>query len=486
MSQSDESTLLLQPVIVPDLLEDIPGGESNLLPASAARRPLLVTVPKWLISDPSEEEPETVELEWDGQLIDSRRWTVPVREEDLDFEVPLARLVEGRHSLTYWVTLGNEATEASEPLTLYIDKTAPVLGGERGRLEIVEDAEQIEREGLTARYLERHLDRLRTRIPDYEAPMPGDVITWYWGASADDSERVDSRTLDADDIAQPLFIDFQGQLIRESKDGQRYAYYEIEDRAGNLSAQARSLEIVVNAQPIPRDLDWVEIPQATGSGPDLTLSMNAFVEPLLVEIPETARLFPDEKVTLTWGDPGDYGYFSTSEPQPGSERHFLIPVKNLLAYSHRTVVVGYQVADGVDTFPSTARNLSVSPLSQYLPQVQLQGTEGNGFSLGPAPALIPVRLATWTWIAVGQQVRITITGVLQSGGDAQPYLVLEAHAVTPAEVNQGIGMTGGVTVPKTYLAQLRRNHTFTLHVAVSFDAGTTWIDFPTYSPMLKD
>ncbi|MFO3724591.1 hypothetical protein [Pseudomonas sp. HLMP] len=485
MRQSDESLLLLKPVIVPDLLEDIPGGEPNLLPVRAVRRPLLVSVPKWLISDPSEEEPETLELQWDDQFLDSRCWTVPVREEDLDFEVPVEKLVEGRHSLTYRVTLGNEGTEASEPLTLYIDKTAPALGGQRGRLEIVEDAEQIERDGLTARYLERHQDRLRTRVPDYETPMPGDIITWYWGASADDSERVDSRTLNVDDIAQPLFIDFQGQMIRERQDGQRYAYYEIEDRAGNLSAQARSLEMGVNAQPIPRDLGWVEIPQATGAGPDLTLSMNAFVEPLLVEIPETARLFPDETVTVTWGDPGDYGYFSTAEPQPGTERHFLIPVKSLLAYSRQTVVVGYHVFDGVDTFPSAARNLAVSPLSEHLPQVQLQGADGNGFSLGPAPALVPVRLGIWSWMAAGQQVRITITGVLQSGGDAQPYPVLEAHVVTPGEVSQGIGMNDSVTVPKTYLAQLRRNHTFTLHVGVSFDAGKTWVDFPTYSPMLK-
>jgi len=475
----------LEPVVVTDLLPDIEGGESNLLPVRATRRPLPYTVPMWKISDPGEDRPELLVVQWDGQTIEEKTWTTPVRPEDLELQVPVEKLGEGRHTLEYAVTLGNDETDDSEVLSLFVDKTAPVLGGQRGRLEIVEDAQEVERDGLTARYLERHEDRLRTLVPAYDNPGPGDIITWYWGEKPDDSEQIDSLTLTKDDYLLPIHIDFQGEMIRQAKDGLRYAYYDIEDRAGNLSNLARSLELDVKAQPIPRQFDWVEIDQAEGTGAELSLLLNDYVDPLLVEVPSSAQLFPDEVVTVIWGEPADYGFFTTSEAYPGTERYFEIPMKHVLAYSKRSLVVRYEVSDGHDVFPSGLRKLSLTPFTEKLPTVKLDGADSNGFSLGPAPDKVPVSLEVWKGIAVGQRVNIFVTGVLQSGGDAVPYDVLKIHAVTTAQARQGIGANKDVTVPKAFLATLKRNEPFTLHVEISFDDGATWVDFPRYSPTLR-
>lgn len=479
-------TFALKPVVVIDLLPDIDGGEPNLLPSRATRRPLPVTIPMWLVSNPSEEDPEWLVVRWDGQPFEDKTWTTPVQPADLELEVPVALLGEGRHTLAYEVTLGNEETCFSEKLSLFIDKTAPVLGGQRGRLELVEDPDEVERDGLTARYLERHGDRLRTLVPAYDSPLPGDIITWYWGEKPDDSEPVANRTLTKNDYLLPVHIDFQGEPIRQSKDGLRYAYYEIEDRAGNLSSLARSLELDVKAQPIPRQFEWVEIAQATGSGGELALKLDEYIEPLLVAVPGSAKWFPDETVTVFWGAPEDYGYYSTSEAHPGTDRSYAIPEKHVLAYSKRTLVVRYEVSDGVDVFRSADSNLKVTEFDQGgLPVVALEGADSDGFSLGPAPERVPVSLATWTGIAAGQQVNITVTGVLQGGGAASPEPVLTAHKVTAVQVRQGIGANREVTVSRAYLATLERNERFTFLVQVSFDNGTTWVDFPRYSPTLR-
>jgi len=115
----------------------------------------------------------------------------------------------------------------------------------------------------------------------------------------------------------------------------------------------------------------------------------------------------------------------------------------------------------------------------------LVGATSNGFSLGSAPAKVPVKLDPWRFIAVGQRINIWVTGVLQSGADSEPHHVLQAHAITEVQVRQGIGANNEVTVLRTFLATLKRDLQFTLHVQVSFDNGANWVDFPLYHPTLR-
>ncbi|MNN51785.1 hypothetical protein D3C81_1664460 [compost metagenome] len=75
--------------------------------------------------------------------------------------------------------------------------------------------------------------------------------------------------------------------------------------------------------------------------------------------------------------------------------------------------------------------------------------------------------------------------MLQSGADSEKLHVLTAHAVTETQVRQGIGANNDVTVLKTFLAELKRDEQFTLHVQVSFDNGANWVYFPEYHPTLR-
>ena len=436
----------------------------------------------WPISNPTPGTPEVLWLYWNGTQVDEKRWEAAIPEDELFVEAPVSVLQHGAVAVTYEVQSYNGVVTPSLSLTLTIDKVPPVLGGDEGLLLF---DEEVRREGVTARYLEQHENLLLAELPPYDRPRVGDVISYYWDDQPFANDFMGERTVTREELDQTIYLPIDGDAIRDRGVGQRYVHYQIRDRAGNVSARSRPAVLEVDAEPIPRNLPWLVVPQASGAGGDLSLKLDEYVAPLVVIVPAEAVIYPDEVVTVQWGAPGDYGYYTTSEPEMGTDDRFLIPERSVLAYSKRTLEVGYVVRDGKDDFPGTPSNLKVTEFDKGgLPLVKLEGANSNGFSLGAAPERVPVSLATWRGIAVGQRVNITVTGVLQSGADAPPCNVLTAHVVTEAQVRQGIGANKDVTLPKAFLATLRRGETFTFHVEASFDDGTTWIEFPRYSPKL--
>ncbi|MBC3476392.1 hypothetical protein VXM67_09160 [Pseudomonas sp. Rh2] len=475
-------TKLLAPPDAPDALEDIPDGEPNLLPLSILGQPLKITVPMWPISNPTPATPEMLRLYWNDALVDEKRWEAPIAEADLFVEAPVSVLQHGRAEVSYEVQGFNSVITPSQVLIVTIDKVPPVLGSAEGLLLF---DEAVLREGLTARYLEQHEDVVLAELPPYDAPAVGDVITLYWDDKPFANDRLSERIVTRQDLDKTIYLSIPGDDVRARGDGQRYVHYQIRDRAGNLSARSRPAVLEVDATPIPRSLPWIEVPQAVGAEGDLSMRLDDYADPLVVIVPADAVIYPDERITVQWGAPGDHGYYTSSEPQPGTNDRFLIPEPNVLAYSKRTLEVRYVVNDGKQDFASVPCSLKVIEFATGgLPRVALEGANSSGFSLGSAPQQVPVSLGTWRGIAVGQRVNITVTGVLQSGADARPYNVLTAHAVTQAQVRQGIGANKEVTLPRAYLETLRRGEAFTFHVQVSFDGGTTWVDFPLYSPKL--
>ncbi|MFJ4054000.1 hypothetical protein ACIPZC_11110 [Pseudomonas sp. NPDC089743] len=470
----------LGPPTAPMALPDVPDGEPGLLPLSILDKPVRIEVPMWPISNPTPATPEALRLYWNGVQVDEKRWEAAIPEDDLFVEAPVSVLQHGPVEVSYEVQSFNGVVTSSRSLTLTIDKVSPVLGGDEGLLLF---DEEVRREGVTARYLERHGNILLAELPAYERPSIGDVINYYWDDQPFANDWMGELTVEA--LDQTIYLPIDGDAIKERGDGPRYVHYQIRDRAGNLSARSRPAVLEVAAEPIPRHLPWLSVSQASGSGGELSLELDKYTAPLAVVVSADAVIYPGEVVTVQWGAPGDYGYYTTSEPEVGTDGRFLIPERSVLAYSKRTLEVGYVVSDGTEHFPGTPCNLKVTEFKEGLPQVALEGADSDGFSLGSAPELVPVSLGVWPGIAVGQRVNITVTGVLPSGAEAPPYDILTAHSVNDAQVRRGIGANKDVTLPKAYLARLMRDHPFTFNVEVSFDDGTTWVKFPLYRPVLR-
>ncbi|QHG63931.1 hypothetical protein [Pseudomonas putida] len=477
---------LLKPVEVPALLDDIPGGDTNLLPTSATEHDLTVEVPMWPFSDPGPGEAELLKVFWDDTfLVYEKAWEAPVPAKDLQFSVPKAKLSNGAHALSYKVTGSNGDTSPSEVFQLLIDLVPPILGGAQGMLTLVEDSEELERDGLTERYLRNHDQRLRTQVPDYMTPKAGDTIIYYWDAEPFAETYAGEHEITYADIGGPFYIDFTSELILQRGDGDRYLYYAIKDRAGNLSPFAKPLKLVVSAA--TRTFELPGIDQATGTDAQLRLAINDLIPPLLVQVPASAVVYPDETLRVEWGKPGDPGYFVATSAYPGREREFEIPVENILAQGATTLEVRYVASgDKRHDYPSPPVELTVSQLSKHLPQVQMAGIVSGSFLLSTAPERVPVSLGTWRFMAEGQLVDIWVTGVLEDGSEANPpFQVLKDYLVDARDVEQGIGMRNEVVVLKTFLSTLMLDNPFTLRVQVRFASQAAPVKFPTLSPVLR-
>lgn len=463
---------LHKPPIVEDALDNIDGGEENLLPIAATQAPLRVEFEMWNISNPTPQTPEHLKLFWGGVQVSEKSWTAPVPPDDLYLMVAPGFMSEGVHSLHYEVTVYNGVTWPSEPFTLTVDKTAPLLDPIDERLVFPASVVQ---DGVTAYYLESHGDQLQAQVPDYDELKPGDVVTWYWDQSPFSYEKVDARTLISDDIGEPLFITFEGQMIRDRGDGPRYSYYQVTDRAGNRSRDARPVTIEARATPVPRDLPWPDIQEAVGTGERVTLEPEKAAQGAMVTVADTAVVYPDEVIWMQWGEPGQLGAYRTATPVVANTRRYAIPKEYVAPHVGKELPVSYEVVGPAQNFPSLIRKLRVNQLStSRLPRVQCQGLSGGSLSLASIPANGAVLTqAAWILIATSQRVRIKVTAVATAGQPIE-LVVLDNHAVTSSELASGIGSTGNVRISKAFMTQVRIGSVFAVNVYVSFDEGRTW------------
>ena len=475
---------LLEAVTVTDLLDDIPGGDINLLPISATEKDLEVIVPMWPVSDPRPGRPELLKLLWDEVEVDQGSWEAPVQPGDLILSVPKDKLTDGPHVLRYEVTNANLDTSLSKTLEVLIDLQAPVLGAGQGLLTVVEDPEEIERDGLTERYLRNHDQRLRTQVPGYITPKAGDTVIYYWDTEPFAEMEAGEHELTFEDTIRPVYIDFPGALVLERGDGDRYVYYAIKDRAGNISVFPRPLKLSVSAG--LRALPLLSIEQTTGDQENLHLALNDLAPPLLIKVPAEAVVYTDETLRVEWGQPGDPGYYSTSTEYQGRSRQFEIPEDKVAAQGATTIQVNYVVSgDKRHDYPSPPVGLTVGSLSRGLPVVQLAGVRNGIFKLSDADERNRVTLGTWKFMAEGQWVDIWVTGTLSNGQEAEPHQVLKNYAIEADDVENGIGARNDVVVLKSYLSTLLLNNPFTVHVNVSFNQGYSWVKFPEMRPQLQ-
>lgn len=474
--QPDDELASLGPARVEIALEDIEGGEPNLLPAGAWLKPLRVDVPIWPETDPAPGFAERLELYWDGKEIDSKSWEAPIPPHELFFLVPPLHLGEGSHVLHYVVVTPNGEVALSLPLTLTIDKTAPALGEGGGALlfppEVIAD-------GLTAQWLELNQDQVIARLPDYPDMRPGDTVHWYWDSEPFGFEWAGSLTLTAQDIPGEIPITFDGDLIRARGDGQRYVHYEIEDRAGNTGTGSRPVTLQVAATPLPRELPWLEIAQSPGGGEIIELDPWDAREGATVTLAQTVLIHPDEQVWVQWGEPGDTGAWRGQMNVLADPRQCLIPKSSIAAGMGKQLPLYYEVVGPQQTYPSERRQVRLLLIDPGgYPTVQCQGMSGTTLSLASVPAGgARLTLARWVLMSTDQMITIRVAGVA-GNGQAIDGDVLHRHQVTAQELLAGIGADGKVVAPKALLAQLKRNQVFRVMVYVSFDGGSTWPPLP--------
>lgn len=468
----------LREPLIEELLENVPGGEINLLPEAFTHADLKVWFEIWDYSDPEKGE-ESVELFLDDgdTPVDRRTWIdEEIEESDRFVTLPqqFLRGNDGRHRLQYKVRGYNGGRDESDVLVFTLDTTPPVLAANS---KLIFPAEVLPPNKLTAHYLELNGDELRAALPAYVAPRPWDRITWYWGATPGTQDQGGMIELDDRNYADPVIVTIPGDLIRSRGDGWRYVWYQAQDRAGNPSLRSEPVELSVDATPIPRDLPWPSVENALGEGQqqslDPLLPTNGVV---IVQVPQSAVIYPDEKVWVQWGEPGTLGATRVERPVSSGSRRYQVDMPYLAAHIGRILPVSYGVIDAKEQeHPSVQRRLQVHTLpSQRLEAVQCEGLSGGNLSYNSVPTEgARLTLKKWPLMTTDHWVLITMTGVNSSGQDSTIEAV-RRRAVTEQETFAGIGFSTEVRVLKTFLNTLRRNAPLTGKVYVSFDGGQTW------------
>lgn len=470
----------LSPPELIGVLENIPGGEPDLLPKDGWLRPLRVEFELWTDSVEIPGTTDVMLLILNGDVdnpVDRKEFHgtgSPIDPALLFLEVPVNKLEEGAHSLVYRLIPWNDPTTFREclPHRFTVDKTAPILATDS---KLIFPSEILPPNKLTARYLELHDDEVKARLPAYTAPRPGDRITWYWGIGPGDFNKAGVIVLNANDYSTPIDIVIKGELIRDRGDGPRFVMCQIDDRAGNPSPYSAFVELTVDAKPIPRNLPWPSVEKASGTGQLQTLDPLENQSGAVVVIPDTATIHPGESAWVQWGVPGSVGAHQASRPINAGERRYAIPMPSVAAFIGKTLPVSYFVVEspGKD-LPSEERRLAVKPVpKERFPTVQCEGLSGGSLSYARIPDTgARIHLAAWTLMTTDQHIEIRIYGISRLGIEVY-HQAIRPRAVSQPELSGGVN----ATVPKAFFDGLRRDTPLTGRVYVSFDGGTTWPPF---------
>ncbi|MFI8334633.1 hypothetical protein ACIF2S_01480 [Pseudomonas taetrolens] len=453
------------------MLQDIPGGQVGLLPASIQGKPLKVEFAPWDNSNPTPENPESVELFWNEVSVGIKSWSSRIEPDDFFIEVPALNLSQGRHEVDYQLILATGQTEPSDIRVLTIDLQAPALNNPS---ELLFPAEVLTA-GVTKDYLAAYGDSVKVNVPFHKVAAPGDVIVGEWkNLSNGVSHSFRSQPLTEDDYEDRVQLTFSGDFFRDTvKDGQWQVTYRAEDRAGNSSPVSTPVPITIAVLRPPRvaPYPWVVEIGDTPAESGVLKALSA-LGGATVRIPEEAVYFDEDTVELQFGEPGSQGAISV--PVSAQSRDVHIPKENIAAWMKKTLPVYYTIhlPDG-SSVPSTPLTLTISEVDKYsYPVPQLAAPFSDPVSSGAIPGTgLPISQRKWAFISTDCLISISVEGIG----------VLDKHRVTAAQTEAGVV----VTAPKSLMSGLPVNQRFIVQTEVSFDDGATWFSFVELRPMLK-
>jgi hypothetical protein len=481
-SSSDSPKELLAPS-VEELLDNIPGGEPNLLPEAATHDDLKVWFELWEHSDPKLGE-ESVELFLDDNPdpVDRRTWEGADIEPSDQYVTLFQRFLrgnDGRHRLHYKTQGYNHETDTSAVLVITLDTTAPILAVNS---QLLIDPYIIEK-GLSEQYLIDHGGVVTVRVPPYTEPNPGDKITAKWLNENNGQYEEVIKDLTRDDYEDPIFIDFPEALIRIVGDGMRSISYHVADRAGNETAESTAVSFQVAVVRAPHFVPYPWITEIEGSPTEYAnLDPQRTTSGATAKIPDDAVYYNDDVVHMQFGEPDTVGAIPI--PVPWGTKQVRIPSANIAAMFDKRVPVYYDLvlADTSEKQSGTL-TLDIGSLAAHrfiVPQLEAPFTDPVSKASIPA-AGVPVLQRPWVYISDVCLVTITVSGS-NTRREWVSEIVLNRHRVQPAQVTGGVR----VSLPQNFMRSLASHQRFTVETQVSFNEGGKWITFQQLTPNLLD
>ncbi|UWF46982.1 hypothetical protein NYP20_16670 [Pseudomonas sp. N3-W] len=470
-----QDTLLTPKPFTRVMLDDVDGGQEGLLPLSTQGKPLKIEFEPWNNTDPSPQEPESVELFWDGQPVDTKTWTAPIAPDDYYIDVPPSFLTNGRHEVHYLLTMYTGQTEPSDVRVLTVDIDPPRLNA-NSKL-------QFDTSVISIDYLIGTGDVAVATVPAYTTAAPGDVVIATWkNLAGGTSDELRTAPLTHLDYMNPIKLTFTGEFIRNMGDGEREVTYRVQDRAFNLSAESTAAQLLVAAirpervTPYPWVVEIGGTPQNWGALDPLRAQGGA-----TVRIPAAAVYYQEDGVEVQFGEPGTA--FAVTVPVPWQTRDVLITKEQLPPYFNKTLPVYYVVhlPDGTSK-ASDRLTLEINGIasSRFSPPQLGEPHTSPVFKKNIPSTGLPIIQRPWAFISTQCLISITVNG---TGTDNQPKTekVLDKRPVTSAQVTAGVP----AAITKAFMESLRNGGQFTVLTQCSYDRGESWFSFTVLRPVLQ-
>jgi len=462
--------LSLSKPVIPVMLENIDGGQTNLLRSEAVSSPLRIELGIWSAGGGD----SVVHLFVDKKEIpEAEKYFGPDITEDQRFVLLPHEYIQTskRYTINYMVNSKRDPVW-SEYEEFEVDLIAPVLPDD--------NAPRFDETTITAKYLEEHNNEVKVTIPDYATIWPGDTIYYSLSRDADKINIIGSKHLTRHDIdSKPLSYNIKDTDFISLGDGQQFALYYIMDRAGNKCPVSRLTRLEVSATPKPRTLPCPFIPDASGSGSSQTLTPQYVGEQIILKIPEDASFRDDDMLSAQWGTPGTPGAEQTV-PESGI-RSFTIPRSWFPAKIGKTSEIFYQIMDEDSLIVAVSEILSltvprITPREFGAINCISPVIHGDSISLKEALDTGGVTFAvnrTWPFMAAGQRFTIKVLGLKNDGSSLVTFL-LDNYIVTQGDVD---AINVSTKLSYSILSLYKPYMPFTVETAISYDGGFSWLNF---------
>lgn len=294
---------------VPAIIKDENGqeDETGLIPRSAIDSDLELIVAPW----PAEPYTNTVKVGWrtagaQFEAVNEYTYFNPVFDPDNPqpkiMHVPYPRLEQGTYELSYKVSVrGNEVESLKKTVT--IDRRPPDDGQTPDAPSFPAEVEQAG--SITDEYLNDHGEVVMS-VPRYTDMRAKDKVIYYWtdrNPPPNNETPTGEYSFSKDDIDNGnLNFSLTESVIRTSGQGQRFAYYQLEDLAGNKGPISLLAAIDVLLIPAPGNLQPPHIPLSSRGLIDREHAREGATDEAGVTVQINAYDNPDssQKVLINW------------------------------------------------------------------------------------------------------------------------------------------------------------------------------------------
>ncbi len=305
-----------------------------------------------LLSDP----------DWDDKVVETIPKPGPTLVTDPPVNVVLDKALfarEGFYELRYTILGWNLARNASLPVTIVIDKTAP-HGGQRPNQLTYRDTTEIIDGVITKDYLDNNNNELAMVVPPYNDEQPGDTIEVF----LDNDPTPAGDPVYEGSIGPGRVIFIPGDRLEALLDGPIFINYYLLDKVGNVGA--KSLDTTGNLVLVPMPtgpLDPLRVPLAEDAQRLIDLE-DVFRVGVDVLIPPYSPWSRTDQIEVDWG-----GVKRALFPVPAAPTaEFSIPISYLdvlkPAYlpgtpREKPTAVTYELVRGGQRVPATPINILV-------------------------------------------------------------------------------------------------------------------------------